>query len=298
VPEGDTIWRVAARLRPALVGAELVRFAAPRLTGPVPAPGVTVDAVDAVGKHLLIRFGDGVVVQTHLRMTGSWHLYRPGDRWARPRHQARLEIETASWLAVCFLAPVVRSTREPVRSSVPGAPSASASTSASASASPSPGGLASRPGAVAHLGPDLTGPAPDLGAVLARLGAEPGDRPLVDVLLDQRVAAGIGNVYKSELLWLHRLAPTTPLGSVDAGTLGALYADAGRLLRANLGPGARVTVPGVPGGLAVYGRAGRACPRCQDVVRRATLGSPPRGTWWCPGCQRSPAPGGGDGTAG
>jgi endonuclease-8 len=278
VPEGDTIWRVAARLRPALVGAELVRFAAPRLTGPVPAVGVTVDAVDAVGKHLLIRFGDGVVVQTHLRMTGSWHLYRPGDRWARPRHQARLEIETASWLAVCFLAPVVRSTREPVQPPVPGTPTVG------------PAGVASRPGAVAHLGPDLTGPAPDLGAVLARLGAEPGDRPLVDVLLDQRVAAGIGNVYKSELLWLHRLAPLAPLGSIDAEARRALYGDAARLLRANLGPGARVTVPGVPGGLAVYGRAGRACPRCRDVVRRATLGSPPRGTWWCPGCQLSPAP--------
>ena len=114
MPEGDTIWRVAARLRPALVGEVVVRFAAARLTGPVPAPGVTVDAVDAVGKHLLIRFGDGIVVTTHLRMTGSWHLYRPGDRWSRPRQQARLEIETAQWLAVCFLAPVVRSTRAPV----------------------------------------------------------------------------------------------------------------------------------------------------------------------------------------
>jgi endonuclease-8 len=108
------------------------------------------------------------------------------------------------------------------------------------------------------------------------------------VLLDQRVAAGIGNVYKSELLWLHRLAPSTPLGSLDPAGRRALYADAARLLRANLGPGARVTVPGVPGGLAVYGRGGRTCPRCRDTVRRATLGTPPRGTWWCPGCQHEP----------
>jgi len=253
VPEGDTIWRVAARLAPALVGAEVVRFAAPRLTGPAPALGSTVGAVDAVGKHLLVTFSDGVVLQVHLRMTGSWHLYRPGQQWTRPRHQARVEIETRDWLAVCFAAPVVRSSR--------------------------------RGPAVAHLGPDLTAPDADVSSAAGRAGAEDGARPIVDVLLDQRVAAGIGNVYKNELLWRHRYAPLAPVGALDRAALEAVYADAHRLLRRNLGPGARTTVVGVPGGLAVYRRAGRPCLRCGGAVERAALGSPPRSTYWCPRCQ-------------
>lgn len=256
MPEGDTIWRVAARLAPALSGEVLVRFAAPRLVGPSPAAGTTIDAVEAVGKHLLVRFGDGVVLQTHLRMTGSWHLFRPGAPWSRPRHQARVEIETASWLAVCFSAPVVRSSR--------GAP------------------------AIGHLGPDLTGPDLDLDRVLDRVVASPGERPVVDVLLDQRLAAGIGNVYKSELLWRHRLSPRLAVGALDGAVIGALYADAHVLLRRNLGPGSRTTVNGVPGGLAVYGRAGLPCLRCASAVVQAPLGDPPRSTYWCPRCQPDP----------
>ncbi len=256
MPEGDTIWRVAARLAPALTGAVLVRFAAPRLVGPSPAVGATIDAVEAVGKHLLVRFGDGVVVQTHLRMTGSWYLFRPGAPWSRPRHQARVEIETASWLAVCFSAPVVRSSR--------GAP------------------------AIGHLGPDLTGPDPDLDRVRRLVLASPGARPVADVLLDQRLAAGIGNVYKCEVLWRHRLSPSLPVGLLDAGAIDALYADAHVLLRRNLGPGSRRTVTGIPGGLAVYRRKGLPCLRCAGAIDLALLGDPARSTYWCPRCQPDP----------
>ncbi len=261
MPEGDTIWRVAARLRPVLVGQRLVRFDAARLVGPQPSAGVTVEAVDAVGKHLLIRFGDGVLLQTHLRMTGSWHLYRPAERWRKPVHLARVRIEVPDWVAVCFAAPVVRSSR--VR----------------------PGERAVDAAAVAHLGPDLAAADVDLAAVSARLVRTDQERPLVDVLLDQQIAAGIGNVYKNELLWLHRLAPTMPLGALDAEARRAVYADAHRLLRANLGRAGRITVAAAPGGLAVYRRRGAACLRCQTPIERAALGFPPRSTYWCPRCQ-------------
>ncbi|MGD9754615.1 MAG: Fpg/Nei family DNA glycosylase [Acidimicrobiia bacterium] len=270
MPEGDTIWRVAARLRPALLGRSLRRFEAPRLVGPRPragADGTTVQAVEAVGKHLLIRFADGVQLQTHLRMTGSWHLYRIGERWQRPAHQLRVRLDTDDWVAVCFAAPVVRTDRF----------------------NPSVEVAIDRSPPVAHLGPDLAGADVDIDGVLRRVDAQPVERPVLDVLLDQRVAAGIGNVYKNELLWLHRLAPTTPIGAIDPARRRALYADAHRLLRANLGPGPRVTAPGVPGGVAVYGRRGRACPRCHSPIRSARLGQPPRSTYWCPTCQAYPA---------
>src|SRR3954464_8501564 len=121
MPEGDTIHRAAARLRPALEGKALVRFEAPRAVGRPPRPGTVIDAVEAIGKHLLVRFADGTTLRTHLRMTGSWHLYRTGERWQRGQHLARAVIEGGGWVpggfrapcrepgevAVCFAAPVV-----------------------------------------------------------------------------------------------------------------------------------------------------------------------------------------------
>ncbi len=255
MPEGDTIWRVANRLRPALLDAELRRFEAPRLVGPRPRIGERIVAVDAVGKHLLVRFERGVTIQTHLRMTGSWHLYRPGERWQKARHLARLVIGVDGWDAVCFAAPVVR---------------------------------AAAPGVdpVAHLGPDLTGPDPDLDAVLDRLAAlADSDTIVADALLDQRVAAGIGNVYKSEVLWSCRVHPATRVIDVASPRRAQLYETAHRFLRANLGPGGRVTAPGVPGGLAVYGRRGAACPRCRTPITAATMGTTARSTYWCERCQ-------------
>lgn len=255
MPEGDTIWRVANRLRPALLDAELRRFEAPRLTGPRPRLGERIVAVDAVGKHLLVRFERGVTIQTHLRMTGSWHLYRPGERWQKARHLARLVIGVDGWDAVCFAAPVVRS-------APPGTDP------------------------VAHLGPDLTGPEPDLSLAVERLAAlADADTITADALLDQRVAAGIGNVYKSEVLWTCRVHPRTPVALLDAETRDRLYATAHRFLRANLGAGGRVTAPGVPGGLAVYGRRGKPCPRCGTPISAATMGVMARSTYWCERCQ-------------
>ena len=112
VPEGDTIYRAAAALRTALVGHTITGFEAARLVGPSPAIGAAVEKVESHGKHLEIVFDDGIVLHSHMRMTGSWHLYRPGEKWRKRRHQARAVITTAEWIAVCFNAPVVETWRE------------------------------------------------------------------------------------------------------------------------------------------------------------------------------------------
>jgi endonuclease-8 len=255
VPEGDTLHKIANRLRPVLVGSVVERFEAPRLVGPRPRVGVTVIAVEAVGKHLLVSFDDGTVLQTHLRMTGSWHLYERGARWRKPAHLARVVIATATHQAVCFSAPVVRTT-------------------------------VGATDAVDHLGPDLCTPDADLDDVLERMARipEPGTT-IAEVLLDQRVAAGIGNVYKSEVLWAERLDPHTAIEDVPEDHRRRLIETAARLLRANLTTVRRTTVPG---GLAVYRKARRPCRRCGTPVRMARWGEQARSTFWCPRCQVRP----------
>jgi len=256
MPEGDTIHRAAARLRPALEGHAVTRVAAPRWSGALPRPGERIDAVRAVGKHLLVDFSGGLTLRTHLRMSGRWDVYRPGDRWHRAPAAARVVIEVPGWVAVCSSAPEVAFTRRDRA-------------------------------ATTHLGPDLCTADPDLDAVLTRAAAH--TRPGVtigELLLDQRVAAGIGNVYKSETLHLERLDPTTPVADLPGDRLRALYRRAHRLLRTNLGPGPRRTVPG---GLAVYGRTGKPCRTCGTrIVRIVQGGEQPRSTYLCPTCQPPP----------
>lgn len=262
MPEGDTIHRTANRLRPALVGQSLVRLDLPRVPRPHPRPGTLIDAVDAVGKHLLVAFGDGWTLQTHLRMTGSWHLYAEGERWRKPTHLARAVIVVEGWEAVCFAAPVVRLVHE-------------RAVAAGAVRDP-----------VGHLGPDLCRPDADLDEVVRRMAvlAEPGTT-VDEVLLDQRIAAGVGNVFKSEVLWACRVHPFTPIERVDEETRRRLVETAARQLRANLGPGPRTTRPGPPGSLAVYGRPRRSCPRCGTPIRAERRGALGRSTFWCPRCQ-------------
>ena len=268
MPEGDTLHRSAARLRPALVGRSLVRFEAHRAAGSTPPPGTEVVGVEAVGKHLVVRFADGHLLRTHLRMTGSWHLYRAGERWKKPAHLARATVDVGDWVAVCFSAPVVVVER------------------AGPADGASPEGGPGVPASLDHLGPDLCREDADLDEAVARMATipEPGTT-IAEVLLDQRVAAGIGNVYKSEVLWALRVDPFIPVEQVDEATRRALLERAHRLLRHNLTTAARTTVAGPPGSLAVYGRKGRPCRACGTPIRARRHGEQARTTSWCPRCQ-------------
>lgn len=260
MPEGDTLHRTAATLRTSLGGGTVVAFDAPRLAGVLPAPGEQVDGVEARGKHLLIRFSGGLILHTHLRMTGSWHVYRPGAPWRYPRRRARVVLTTAEAVAVCFDAPVVEILDEEALRRHP---------------------------ALRRLGPDLCLPAPDVDAAVARLGRlVEGDTAIGDALLDQRVASGIGNVYRSEICHLHGLDPRTPVRDIGEEDRRALFATAAELLRRNLALTRRTTVEGAaPGTLFVYGRAGRPCRSCGSPIVARHTGEHARITYWCPTCQ-------------
>ncbi len=250
-------------LRAALLDKQLTWFDAPRMTTPPPRIGSFVEQVDARGKHLHIAFDDGIILHTHMRMTGAWHVYRPGERWRKSSRSARVVMEVPGWTAVCFSAPVVETYR-----------------AADLRRHPNQG----------SLGPDLCVPGVDLDACVARMAQllEP-DTTVAEALLDQRVACGVGNVYKSEVLWACGLDPFTPIGEVDAALRRAVLATAARLLQTNLAGPDRVTVPGVPGGLAVYGRMGKPCVRCATPIEVRRHGELARVTYWCPSCQQRPA---------
>jgi endonuclease-8 len=132
------------------------------------------------------------------------------------------------------------------------------------------------------LGPDLCTPDADVGVALANVDACDPARPIGDVLLDQRVAAGIGNVFKSEICWTVGVDPSTPLAALAGDTRRALYTTAHQLLVEATRTGRRATYRG---DLAVYGRARRPCPRCRTLIKRAATGTPPRVSYWCPTCQ-------------
>lgn len=256
-------------MQPVLAGAELLRFDAPRLLGDRPRPGTVIEDVEAVGKHLLVHFAGGLSLDTHMRMTGSWHLYRTGERWRKAPHLARCRIDVPGWEAVCFSAPVVRTYRRDGRNVL---------------------GQVDDP--VAHLGPDLCTPDVDLDAAVARMATLPEPATSVaEVLLDQRVAAGIGNVYKSEVLFACGLDPFTPIERVDPVLRRRLLEVASKLLRRNLDTARRTTVAGPPGSVAVYGRARQPCRRCGTPVRMRRHGAQARSTYWCPTCQSAPTPG-------
>jgi endonuclease-8 len=260
VPEGDTLFKVAARLRPALQGHHLTRFEAPRLVGDAPKLGERIEKVEARGKHLLIHFEGGLVLRTHLRMTGSWHVYRERERWRKPAHLARAVVGCDSgWVGVCFQAPVVETFHQ----------------------------RGGEPAALATLGPDLcvTGSLADdvLDDVLERaIRLAPAGITLGEALLDQRIAAGIGNVYKSEACFAARLDPGLLLADVPDEARRRVWRIAAHQLQANLSGTGRRTHPD---GLAVYGRRGQPCRRCGTPIRMTRQGEQPRSTYWCPACQ-------------
>lgn len=259
MPEGDTIYRAAAALRTALGGQKLVDFEAPRLVGRAPVPGRVIEDVRSHGKNIEIIFDDDLVLHTHMKMSGSWHLYHPGERWRRPHRQLRAVVGTELWSAVCFNAPVVETYLLPDRRRHPG---------------------------MGHLGPDLCRADADLAACAELLLGYPDRRmPLADVMLDQRVLCGVGNVYRSEVLWAGELSPWCPIGELSERDAVLVVDTAARLLRANLHHAHRITVADVPGGLAVYGRTSQPCFRCNTAVESTRSGELARIIYWCPGCQ-------------
>jgi endonuclease VIII len=259
VPEGDTIYRTATALRAALLGKPLVSFDAPRLRGLMPGPAAVVERVASHGKHIEIGFDDGVVLHTHLRMTGSWHLYRTGEHWRRGINQARVVLEVAGWKAVCFNAPVVELYRSREASRHPG---------------------------LGSLGPDLIRADADILECVARIERLSVEGTTVaELLLDQRIACGVGNVFKCEVLWAVELHPATRIEALSVDQRFRLIERAAEMLRANAERVERVTLPGAAGGLAVYGRTGKPCLRCGQPVQVRRHGEQARVTYFCSHCQ-------------
>jgi endonuclease-8 len=270
MPEGDTIFRAARTLNRALAGKTVTRFetAYAHVAGADvdhPVVGRTVEEVRAAGKHLLMRFSGDLTLRTHMRMNGSWHIYRPGEKWQRPRSAMRVLVATDDFVAVGFDVPVAEL--------LPGAPSE-----------------------VGRLGPDLLGDTFDAGEAVRRLRLRP-DRPMGEALLDQSALAGAGNIYKCEILFLCGISPFTPVARVTDQDLEALLATARKLLAQNVAEdsgGGIVTYRGLrrttrhsdPGQrLWVYSRGGQPCRRCGTPIGFERQGPNARVTYFCPRCQ-------------
>ena len=244
MPEGDTIFRVAATLRSALQDKRVVEAQPASLNRLI---GTTVTAVEPIGKHLVIRFDNGLALHSHMRMRGVWQVYRPGEGWRRPAWQLRAVLETADSVAVCFSAPIVELVRD-VHSKV------------------------------GHLGPDILADdwsASESVALARRLN----ETPIGEVLLDQRVVAGIGNVYRCEALWSRKINPWKPVSALDDATITGLLETAREAMRANVAGGIHRRFPGYGRG-AVHGRGRRPCPRCGTPLERAVVAG--RTTYFCP----------------
>jgi endonuclease-8 len=260
MPEGDTVWLTAKRLNSALAGHALTTFElrVPQLATS-DLTGDTVTAVLARGKHILMRFAGGLTLHSHLRMDGSWHIVAAGRRpSAGPEHQIRALIGNAEWLAAGYRVHDLRIVRAADEHQV-----------------------------VGHLGPDLLGPDWDVAEAVRRLNTGQTDRSVGEALLDQRNLAGIGNLYKSETLFIERIHPWTPIGEVP--DLARLVETAHRLLRANRDHPEQSTTGLTGRGRDhwVYQRAGAPCLRCRTPIQHAMQGEPPyqRDTFWCPTCQ-------------
>ncbi|MGW0039686.1 DNA-formamidopyrimidine glycosylase family protein [Gordonia sp. NPDC003376] len=260
MPEGDTVFRAAARLRAGLLGKMLTHsdFRVPRLAT-VDLSGREVVAVRSRGKHLLIDVGPGdgrepISIHSHLSMEGGWDVHRVGDPWHQRAHTARVVLRNDTVEAVGFALGTLDLMADP-------------------------------DDALAYLGPDLLGDDWDPGEADRRISRHP-DTPIGIALLDQRRMAGVGNVYRSELCFLRGVLPTRPVGGVDVPAMVDL---AHRLLVANRNRAARTTTgnTGRNARLWVYGRRAQPCRRCATPIRRDHLGTADaeRVIYFCPRCQ-------------
>ena len=274
MPEGDTIFRAARTLHRALAGHVVTRFETlyaqlARVDDDTPLVGRTIEGVESRGKHLLMRFSGDLVLRTHMRMSGSWHVYRPGEAWQRPARDMRVLVATKQFVAVGFSIPVAEF---------------------------GPPHTLERLEALGGLGPDLLAAEVDEVEAVRRIRARPTEQ-VANVILNQRVLAGIGNVFKSETLFLAGLDPFAPVSELSDEQLARLVSIARTLLAANVQPSSgegiatytslrRTTGRANPSErLWVYGRAGKPCRRCGTPIVSRKQGLDARPTYWCAKCQ-------------
>ena len=267
MPEGDTIARAAAAMHRVLAGHVVTAFDTglahlARIDDDTPLAGRTIERCESRGKHLLLHFSGGLVLRTHMRMSGSWHLYRHGERWQRPARAMRIRIDIDAWVAVAFDVAEAEFLRDRDLT---------------------------RHRRLAALGPDLADPGFDHADAAARLAAS-GARPIGEALLDQRVVAGVGNVLRSESLFLAGLHPARPAEAVGPDAVARLVDAASGLIqrnaRAGVGSMRNTTGRRAPGeALWVYQRTGQPCRRCGTAIRSAAPGLEGRRVYWCPHCQ-------------
>ncbi|HUX45100.1 MAG TPA: DNA-formamidopyrimidine glycosylase family protein [Terracidiphilus sp.] len=282
MPEGDTLFRTARTLHRALAGKPVTGFRStyPLLTrfhDDTPLTGQLVRLVESRGKWLLIHFSGGATLATHMLMSGSWHIYRPGERWQKPVSHMRIILENADLLAIGFHVPVARMhTAQSL----------------------------ARELRIPNVTLDLLSPDFDVQAACACITLN-AEREIADVLLDQHVLAGVGNEFKSEICFVCAVNPFARVASLSAEQIAALVAACQRLLRANVledsgdtlvtyrGLHRRTTHESDPGeSVWVYGRAEQPCRRCGACIERRLQGPDARVTFWCPLCQ--PIPDGSD----
>jgi endonuclease VIII len=255
MPEGDTIFRAARTLNAALAGKTVRRFETvfaqlARVDDQEQIAGRTIEQVVPIGKHLIIDFSGGLHLRTHMRMNGSWHIYRTGERWKKPRRDMRVVVETDEWVAVAFNVPVAEflDDRETCRQND-----------------------------LRHLGPDVLGETYDAEEAFRRIRARP-DSEIANVLLNQRVMAGIGNIWKSETLFACRVSPFMRVEELSDEQVNCLVTSARKLLLRSANAGAR-------NNMSVYSRGGEPCRRCKTPIASRKQGEDARLTYWCPQCQ-------------
>ena len=274
MPEGDTIFRAAATLNRALAGDVVTHFesvypALTRIDHDTPLTGRTIESVTARGKHLLMSFSGDLTLHTHMRMHGSWHIYRHGERWRYPARDLRVRVDTVRVVAVGFNVPV-----------------AELLTSAELA----------RHEQLSTLGPDLAQPDFNRGEAVRRLQAA-GEDPIEAALLNQRVIAGIGNVFKSEVLFLAGIHPLTLVRDIVPARLERLLDVARRAMKMSVLSSAQTLSPShgrrTTGSLDpnaklwVYGRVGKPCRRCGTMIESKQSPPDARITYWCGCCQKT-----------
>ena len=258
MPEGDTIHHIAARLRPLLVGRVPEELVTPqprhgRDRWAERLAGCALRAVDAHGKHLLLRFDGGLTLHSHLRMTGAWHVYRAGERWRRSPRRAWLVMRVDGHEVVQFDGPVLELMTD---------------------------ARARFDQRLAGLGPDVLGERFDFARFLGRLREDDPTRPIGDALLDQRTLAGIGNLWKAEACFAAGVDPWRPVARVNDAEAVAVVRQA-RTLMAESARDGFVARP-----REVYDRAGQSCRRCGGRIQVRGQWEDNRLTYWCPTCQR------------